>query len=103
MSKKKLYNQNRTIDFEINTVVSVDIDSLRLKLGSMSEKQICEKVEKAWSNALTALSGDEIDNYEEALEIAEAFKTSLVKAKLIAQSLRVESFESADFGEDEDD
>ena len=93
MAKSKYYNQSRTLDFEISTVISVDIDALRLRMGSMSDEQIRAKIEKIWADYIHGREGGE--DFD--------FTTSIIKSKILPNSLRVSSVEVVDTEAEEDE
>ena len=90
------------MDFEINTIVSVDIDLLKIKFQNMSEEQIIEKVEKAWSHLLNGALYDDEDLDLHIMSLA-SFSPGLIRAKVIPNSLRVSSIESLEVEEDDND
>lgn len=98
MKNNHKFTQKRTLDFKITNLVSVDIDLLKLKLQSLSEEKLLEKIEKAW---VYYISGEgTLDSIEE--DVFEAFKLAGVKAELIKNSLRVRSKISSDCTETDD-
>lgn len=102
MPKNRKFNQKRTLDFEITTVVSVDIDSLRIRLRSMDSDKIEEKVGQAWAEIIKA-SLDEPGDENLFLTAVTSIFPSLIRCRQIPNSLRITSIEAFDIEDGEDD
>jgi len=99
MGKKKLFSQHRTIDVEIKNIVSVDIDLLRLKLHSLSNDQLLERIEYYWNHFI---GGCDEDDCRKCNLVEQAFKIAGIKSKIIPNSLRVRSSEATSEEEEDD-
>ena len=97
MKKSKKYTQCRTLDFSITNIVSVDLDALGIKLQTMPEDFIKDRIEKAWSHYVTGCDKENCDLCEFGMHI---FSVAGVMSKVIPDSLRTKSIEALDEKDD---